>query len=78
MSTDLAIATTRDTDSWAAMLPAVGDLASKIASTSFVPRGLRALAGVPTALEPTWPEWTAPVRRHPPLPKRPEPHPTLF
>ena len=41
MSTDLAIATTRDTDSWAAMLPAVGDLASKIASTSFVPRGLR-------------------------------------
>jgi len=41
MSNDLVATTTRDTDSWATMLPAVGDLASKIAGTSFVPRGLR-------------------------------------
>lgn len=38
MSTELA---TRDTDSWAGMLPAVGDLANKIAGTSFVPKALR-------------------------------------
>jgi len=41
MSNDLVVSTARDTDSWAEMLPAVGDLASKIAGTSFVPRGLR-------------------------------------
>lgn len=31
----------RDVDSWVPMLPAVGDLAAKIAGTSFVPKGLR-------------------------------------
>jgi hypothetical protein len=30
-----------DTDSWADMLPAVGDLAGKISTTNFVPKGLR-------------------------------------
>jgi hypothetical protein len=30
-----------DTDSWADMLPAVGDLATKISTTNFVPKGLR-------------------------------------
>jgi hypothetical protein len=34
----------RDTDSWADMLPAVGDLAGKIATTSFVPKALRGKA----------------------------------
>lgn len=32
---------TRDVDSWAPMLPAVGDLANKIAGTNFVPKSLR-------------------------------------
>jgi hypothetical protein len=41
MSTELA---TRDTDSWATMLPAVGDLAGKISATSFVPKSLRGKA----------------------------------
>jgi hypothetical protein len=36
--TDVAL---RDTDSWADMLPAVGDLAGKISTTNFVPKGLR-------------------------------------
>ena len=36
--TDVAL---RDTDSWAHMLPAVGDLAGKISTTNFVPKGLR-------------------------------------
>lgn len=31
----------RDVDSWAPMLPAVGDLAGKISTTSFVPKALR-------------------------------------
>ena len=31
----------RDTDSWASILPAVGDLASKISTTNFVPKSLR-------------------------------------
>jgi hypothetical protein len=31
----------RDTDSWADILPAVGDLAGKISTTNFVPKGLR-------------------------------------
>jgi hypothetical protein len=31
----------RETDSWADMLPAVGDLAAKISTTNFVPKGLR-------------------------------------
>jgi len=38
MSNEIAI---RDTDSWAPMLPAVGDLAGKIANTNFVPKALR-------------------------------------
>lgn len=38
MSTELA---TRDVDGWAPMLPAVGDLAGKIAATNFVPKALR-------------------------------------
>ena len=37
-TTDVAL---RDTDSWADMLPAVGDLANRIANTSFVPKALR-------------------------------------
>jgi hypothetical protein len=41
MSTEVA---TRDTDSWATMLPAVGDLAGKISATSFVPKSLRGKA----------------------------------
>ena len=36
--TEIAV---RDTDSWSAMLPAVGDLATKIANTQFVPKALR-------------------------------------
>lgn len=40
--TELALRdTTPSVDSWVPMLPAVGDLANKIANTSFVPRGLR-------------------------------------
>jgi hypothetical protein len=35
---DIAV---RDTDSWADILPAVGDLAGKISTTNFVPKGLR-------------------------------------
>jgi hypothetical protein len=31
----------RETDSWADVMPAVGDLASKISTTNFVPKGLR-------------------------------------
>lgn len=31
----------RETDSWADVLPAVGDLANKISTTNFVPKGLR-------------------------------------
>jgi hypothetical protein len=31
----------RDTDSWASILPAVGDLAGKISTTNFVPKSLR-------------------------------------
>jgi hypothetical protein len=31
----------RETDSWTEVLPAVGDLATKIATTNFVPKGLR-------------------------------------
>lgn len=38
MSTDIVI---RDVDGWAPMLPAVGDLAGKIAGTNFVPKSLR-------------------------------------
>lgn len=38
MSNEVAV---RDVDSWAPMLPAVGDLAGKISGTSFVPKGLR-------------------------------------
>jgi hypothetical protein len=38
MTNEVAV---RDVDSWAPMLPAVGDLASKISSTSFVPKSLR-------------------------------------
>ena len=37
----------RDTDGWAVVLPAVGDLASKIAATEFVPDSLR---GKPAAI----------------------------
>jgi hypothetical protein len=37
--TDVALRA--DTDSWADMLPAVGDLAGKISTTNFVPKGLR-------------------------------------
>jgi hypothetical protein len=37
----------RDTDTWAAVLPAVGDLATKIAQTEFVPDSLR---GKPAAV----------------------------
>lgn len=44
MSTDIA---RRDTDSWVDVLPAVGDLATKIAGTEFVPAGL---AGKPAAV----------------------------
>lgn len=75
---DLAIPV--DPDTGAGLLPLAAEPVRRTFTRFelFVPRGLRALAGVPTALEPTWPDWTAPVRRHPPLPKRPEPHPTLF
>lgn len=38
MNTDIA---TRDVDGWAPMLPAVGNLAGKIAGTNFVPKSLR-------------------------------------
>jgi hypothetical protein len=38
MSNEVAV---RDVDSWAPMLPAVGDLAGKISGTSFVPKSLR-------------------------------------
>lgn len=38
MTTDIAV---RDVDGWAPMLPAVGDLAGKIAGTNFVPKSLR-------------------------------------
>lgn len=38
MSTEVAV---RDVDGWAPMLPAVGDLAGKIAGTNFVPKSLR-------------------------------------
>jgi hypothetical protein len=34
----------RDTDSWADMLPAVGELAGKISATSFVPKAMRGKA----------------------------------
>ena len=38
MTNEVAV---RDVDSWAPMLPAVGDLAGKISGTSFVPKSLR-------------------------------------
>lgn len=38
MSNEISV---RDTDSWAPMMPAVGDLANKIAGTNFVPKALR-------------------------------------
>ena len=41
MTTDVAV---RDVDGWAPMLPAVGDLAGKIAGTAFVPKSLRGKA----------------------------------